>query len=58
MLVCYGSLTRSPWSQNFFDRAQEGDLRNRRWVSTTSDSGVLEYEDYGVPLASCNVEIE
>jgi len=44
--------------QNFFDRAQEGDLRNRRWVSTTSEPGVLEYEDYGVPLASCNVEIE
>jgi len=44
--------------QNFFDRAQEGDLRNRRWIVADSESDVLTYEDYGVPLASCNVELE
>ena len=44
--------------QNFFDRAQEGDLRNRRWVVADSESDVLTYEHYGVPLASCNVELE
>ena len=44
--------------QNFFDRAQEGDLLNRRWIVPDEDSGTLTYEDYGVALPSCKVELE
>ncbi|KAK1760178.1 putative copper amine oxidase [Echria macrotheca] len=43
--------------QNFFDRAQDGDLRNRRWVVAEAGEP-LAYEDYGVPLADCNVKLE
>ncbi|KAJ9137572.1 Amine oxidase [Pleurostoma richardsiae] len=44
--------------QNFFDRAQEGDLLNRRWIVPDEDTGVLTYEDYGVALPTCKVELE
>ncbi|KAK0630517.1 copper amine oxidase [Bombardia bombarda] len=43
--------------QNFNDRAQEGDLRNRRWVEVDAE-GALSYEDYGVALPTCKVEAE
>lgn len=33
--------------QNSFDRAQEGDLRNRRWI-VADDDNVVICEDYGV----------
>lgn len=48
------SITFAP--QNFFDRAQEGDLLNRRWI--VPDNGTLAYEDYGVPLPACKIELE
>ncbi|KAK5080925.1 hypothetical protein LTR05_008241 [Lithohypha guttulata] len=43
--------------QNFFDRAQDGDLLNRRYivVDQSTEEGVLNYEDYGVPLPQCMV---
>ena len=49
--------------QNFFDRSQDGDLLNRRWVEAKEDAETgettLVYEDYGVPLSSqCKVEFE
>ena len=44
--------------QNFFDRAQEGDLLNRRWIVADEDSGSLTYEDYGVALSSCKLDLE
>ncbi|KAK3317348.1 copper amine oxidase [Cercophora scortea] len=44
--------------QNFNDRAQEGDLRNRRWIATDAKTGKLEYEDYGIALPTCKVELE
>lgn len=37
--------------QNFFDRAQDGDLRNRRWI--TVEGGELRSEDYGVEGGEC-----
>lgn len=40
--------------QNFNDRAQEGDLRNRRWGEVDA-GGVLTYEDYGIELPPCQV---
>ncbi|KAB5577993.1 copper amine oxidase [Coniochaeta sp. 2T2.1] len=48
------SITFAP--QNFFDRAQEGDLLNRRWIVANSTTGELNYEDYGVELPTCKVE--
>ena len=41
--------------QNFNDRAQEGDLRNRRWGEVDAE-GVLTYEDYGIELPTCQVK--
>ncbi|KAK3312611.1 copper amine oxidase [Apodospora peruviana] len=43
--------------QNFNDRAQEGDLRNRRWVEVDEEGG-LTYEDYGIELPTCQVQLE
>ncbi|KAK0648719.1 copper amine oxidase [Cercophora newfieldiana] len=43
--------------QNFFDRAQEGDLQNRRWVETGENMDELSWETYGVPLAGCDVRL-
>ena len=43
--------------QNFFDRAQEGDLRNRRWVETGADMDELNFENYGVGLSDCRVQL-
>lgn len=44
--------------QNFNDRAQEGDLLNRRWIVANSTSGELSYEDYGVELPTCKVQLD
>lgn len=44
--------------QNFNDRAQEGDLLNRRWIVANSTTGQLSYEDYGVALPTCKVQLE
>ncbi|CAM1508850.1 Fc.00g025890.m01.CDS01 [Cosmosporella sp. VM-42] len=43
--------------QNFFDRAQDGDLLNRRWMETNEDTGELSFKTYGVPLPQCQVEL-
>jgi primary-amine oxidase len=43
--------------QNFFDRAQDGDLLNRRWMEVDED-GELSYETYGVGLGTCDVVLE
>lgn len=43
--------------QNFFDRAQDGDLLNRRWLETDSETGELSFETYGVPLPECKVSL-
>ncbi|KAK0714012.1 copper amine oxidase [Lasiosphaeria miniovina] len=42
---------------NFNDRAQEGDLLNRRWIVPDAD-GVLAYDDYGVTLPTCQIELD
>ncbi|KZL84512.1 copper amine oxidase [Colletotrichum incanum] len=42
--------------QNFHDRAQDGDLLNRRWVVFNESSGGLQFYSYGVELPSqCQV---
>jgi primary-amine oxidase len=45
--------------QNFFDRAQDGDLLNRRWIvpDENSTSG-LAYDTFGIKLPQCKVELE
>ncbi len=43
--------------QNFNDRAPEGDLRNRR-VVVSDAKGALQYEDYGIALPACKVQVE
>ncbi|KAF2835503.1 primary-amine oxidase [Patellaria atrata CBS 101060] len=48
----FSSIVFAP--QNFFDRAQDGDLLNRRWIVPNEEGG-LDYEDYGVELATCAV---
>ncbi|KAF4124299.1 primary-amine oxidase [Geosmithia morbida] len=44
--------------QNFFDRAQDGDLKNRRWYLPDTESDTLDTEDYGVELPSLNFRLE
>lgn len=44
--------------QNFFDRAQDGDLLNRRWIEVDADSGELSFEDYGVGLDTCPLVLD
>lgn len=48
------SITFSP--QNFFDRARDGDLLNRRWMEVDY-GGWLGFETYGVSLDMCPVEL-
>ncbi|OTA70509.1 amine oxidase catalytic domain-containing protein [Hypoxylon sp. EC38] len=48
--------------QNFFDQAQDGDLRNRRWYTVPEATGstnatTLVSEAYGVELPQCKVEL-
>ncbi|KAF2017333.1 primary-amine oxidase [Aaosphaeria arxii CBS 175.79] len=51
----YSSIVFAP--QNFFDRAQDGDLRNRRWIQVDSE-GTLTFEDYGIGLDTCPIVLE
>jgi primary-amine oxidase len=51
----YSSMVFAP--QNFFDRTQDGDLLNRCWITTTP-TGELEFEDYGVELPTCGISFE
>ena len=51
----YSSVVFAP--QNFFDRAQDGDLVNRRWITVNEDD-VLTYETYGVTLDTCPIQLE
>ena len=44
--------------QNFFDRAPEGDLRNRRVIVSDAVTGAVSYEDYGIAPPVCKVEVE
>jgi primary-amine oxidase len=43
--------------QNFFDRAQDGDLKNRRWMEV-DEEGVMTVEDYGIGLEMCPLVLE
>ncbi|KAJ4399033.1 hypothetical protein N0V91_009729 [Didymella pomorum] len=52
----YSSIVLAP--QNFFDRAQDGDLLNRRWIEVDADSGELSFEDYGVGLDICPIVLD
>lgn len=52
----YSSIVLAP--QNFFDRAQDGDLLNRRWIEVDAESGELSFEDYGVGLDTCSVALD
>jgi primary-amine oxidase len=51
----YSSMVFAP--QNFFDRAQDGDLLNRRWLLVNESTGELSYETYGVGLDTCPVQL-
>ncbi|KAI2624880.1 amine oxidase catalytic domain-containing protein [Hypoxylon sp. NC1633] len=49
--------------QNFFDNAQDGDLKNRRWYSfpgatDTDNATVLLSEAYGIELPQCKVSLQ
>lgn len=45
--------------QNFFDRAQDGDLTNRRWIVPAEDSNAtLVYDAFGIDLPQCKVELQ
>ena len=48
------SITLAP--QNFFDRAQDGDLKNRRWFVPNNETGTLDADAYGVDLPHCKIE--
>ncbi|KAG5297856.1 lysyl oxidase [Histoplasma ohiense] len=52
----HASMAFSP--HNFFDRAQDSDLMNRRWVVVDQESQELDFEDYGVKLPQCKIRIE
>ncbi|KAH7075705.1 copper amine oxidase [Paraphoma chrysanthemicola] len=51
----YSSIVFAP--QNFFDRAQDSDLLNRRWMEVNASTGELTYETYGVGLDTCPVQL-
>jgi primary-amine oxidase len=51
----YSSIIFAP--QNFFDRAQDGDLLNRRWITVNQTTEELTYETYNVSLPSCPVNL-
>ncbi|KAF2036379.1 amine oxidase catalytic domain-containing protein [Setomelanomma holmii] len=52
----YSSFVFAP--QNFFDRAQDGDLLNRRWMEVNAITGELTYETYGVGLETYPVQLQ
>lgn len=43
--------------QNFFDRAQDGDLLNRRWITPAENASGLVYETFGVELPQCKIDL-
>ena len=43
--------------QNFNDRAQDGDLLNRRWLTTDAETGEMNVETYGVAIPQCNINL-
>ncbi len=51
----YSSIIFAP--QNFHDRAQDGDLLNRRWIEVNQTSGDIGFESYGVTLPNCPIDI-
>jgi primary-amine oxidase len=51
----YSSIVFAP--QNFFDRAQDGDLLNRRWIEI-DDDGNMTFNAYGVGLDVCPIVLE
>ncbi|KAI1389577.1 copper amine oxidase [Hypoxylon trugodes] len=50
--------------QNFFDQAQDGDIKNRRWYTVPDATGsgnattTLVSEAYGIDLPQCKVELQ
>jgi primary-amine oxidase len=50
----YSSIVFAP--QNFFDRAQDGDIQNRRWIQLNAQKE-LTVEDYGVEAPSCMIDL-
>ncbi|KAF1997734.1 amine oxidase catalytic domain-containing protein [Amniculicola lignicola CBS 123094] len=52
----YSSIVFAP--QNFFDRAQDGDLLNRRWMTVNTTTFELSVETYGVALPGCGLSFE
>ncbi|ETN43872.1 uncharacterized protein HMPREF1541_11003 [Cyphellophora europaea CBS 101466] len=52
----YSNIVFAP--QNFFDRAQDGDLLNRRYITVDAETGELEYDAYNVSLPSCPLSLE
>ena len=44
--------------QNFFDRAQDGDLKNRRWVVPDETKRTMHFDDYGVELPNCHIDLK
>ncbi|RYP78917.1 hypothetical protein DL771_000302 [Monosporascus sp. 5C6A] len=43
--------------QNFFDQAQEDDLRNRRWILPGAEGHELVVEGFGITLPTCKAVI-
>ncbi|KIW99388.1 uncharacterized protein Z518_11376 [Rhinocladiella mackenziei CBS 650.93] len=43
--------------QNFFDRAQDGDLLNRRWITYNATTDEITFDAYGVELPNCAIDI-
>lgn len=43
--------------QNFNDRAQDGDLLNRRWIKYNATSNEITFDSYGVELPSCPISL-
>lgn len=45
--------------QNFFDRAQDGDILNRRWITPSENSTTgLDYDTFGIELPQCKVSLK
>ncbi|KAI1081350.1 amine oxidase catalytic domain-containing protein [Whalleya microplaca] len=44
--------------QNFFDSAQDSDLRNRRWIVPADDNVTVAYDTFGIELPQCKVSLQ
>ncbi|EXJ93710.1 hypothetical protein A1O1_02103 [Capronia coronata CBS 617.96] len=42
---------------NFFDRAQDGDLLNRRWIEYNATTDEITFDAYGVELPNCAMSL-